>query len=81
MSAEELHGWYAAADAYLALSEDESFGMTLLEAASAGAPVVASDIPALLAHTRDVILLQDGEMAVITKDRLELMKISDARAA
>ena len=27
----------------------------------------ASDIPALLAHTRDVIFLQDGEMAVITK--------------
>ncbi len=46
VSTEELHGWYAVADAYLALSEDESFGMTLLEAASAGAPVVASDIPA-----------------------------------
>jgi glycosyltransferase involved in cell wall biosynthesis len=46
VSAEELAGWYAAADAYLALSEDESFGMTLLEAASAGAPVLASDIPA-----------------------------------
>ena len=46
VSTEELQGWYAVADAYLALSEDESFGMTLLEAASAGAPVVASDIPA-----------------------------------
>src|SRR4051794_2638745 len=46
VSTEELRGWYAVADAYLALSEDESFGMTLLEAAAAGAPVVASDIPA-----------------------------------
>ncbi len=43
-----------------------------------GENFAASDIPALLAHTRDVILLQDGEMAVITKERLELMKISDA---
>jgi glycosyltransferase involved in cell wall biosynthesis len=65
VSTEELHGWYAAADAFLALSEDESFGMTLLEAASAGAPVVASDIPA---HDevsgylpRDRVLLVPGE--------------------
>jgi len=42
-----------------------------------GENFAASDIPALLAHTRDVILLQDGEMAVIRKDRLELMKIED----
>ncbi len=42
-----------------------------------GENFAASDIPALLAHTRDVILLQDGEMAVITKERLELAKISD----
>ncbi|OJY16445.1 MAG: glutamine--fructose-6-phosphate aminotransferase [Myxococcales bacterium 68-20] len=42
-----------------------------------GENFAASDIPALLAHTRDVVLLQDGEMAVITKDRLELMTISD----
>src|SRR5262249_31805809 len=43
-----------------------------------GENYAASDIPALLAYTRDVILLQDGEMAVITKDRLTLLKISDA---
>ena len=29
--------------------------------------LAASDIPALLAHTRDVIFLQDGDMAVLTK--------------
>ncbi|MCW5831705.1 MAG: glutamine--fructose-6-phosphate transaminase (isomerizing) [Labilithrix sp.] len=43
-----------------------------------GENFAASDIPALLAYTRDVILLQDGEMAAITKDRLEVTKISDA---
>jgi glucosamine--fructose-6-phosphate aminotransferase (isomerizing) len=42
-----------------------------------GENFAASDIPALLAHTRDVILLQDGEMAIVTKDRLELSKIAD----
>jgi glycosyltransferase involved in cell wall biosynthesis len=61
----ELHGWYSVADAYLALSEDESFGMTLLEAASAGAPVVASDIPAhneVSAYLpRDRVLLVPGD--------------------
>ena len=37
----------------------------------------ASDIPALLAHTRDVILLQDGEMAVLRKSGTEITKVSD----
>jgi glutamine---fructose-6-phosphate transaminase (isomerizing) len=42
-----------------------------------GENFAASDIPALLAHTRDIILLQDGEMAVITKAKMEVSKISD----
>lgn len=29
---------------------------------------VASDVPAILAHTRDVVFLQDGDMAVLTLD-------------
>ena len=29
---------------------------------------VASDIPAILSHTRDVVFLEDGEMAVVTRD-------------
>src|ERR671918_568108 len=28
--------------------------------------IIASDIPAILAHTRDVVILEDGEMAVVT---------------
>ena len=31
-----------------------------------GEMFVASDIPAILAHTRDVVILEDGEVAVIT---------------
>jgi glycosyltransferase involved in cell wall biosynthesis len=42
----ELARWYRTADAYVSLSQREAFGLTLLEAAGGGAPVVASDIPA-----------------------------------
>ena len=33
---------------------------------------VASDIPALLPHTRDVLILEDGEVAVVTAESVEL---------
>jgi glucosamine--fructose-6-phosphate aminotransferase (isomerizing) len=37
---------------------------------------VASDIPAVLAHTRDVVFLGDEEMAVITQDGVEFTDYS-----
>jgi glucosamine--fructose-6-phosphate aminotransferase (isomerizing) len=43
-----------------------------------GESFVASDIPALLAHTRDVILLQDGEMAVVRKEGFTITTIEGA---
>jgi len=42
-----------------------------------GEMFAASDIPALLAHTRDVILLDDGEMARLTKGEIAITKIAD----
>lgn len=36
---------------------------------------IASDIPAILKHTRDVYILEDGEMAVLKEDRVTLMKV------
>jgi glucosamine--fructose-6-phosphate aminotransferase (isomerizing) len=33
---------------------------------------IASDVPALLEHTRDVIFLNDGELAVLYRDHIEL---------
>jgi glutamine---fructose-6-phosphate transaminase (isomerizing) len=42
-----------------------------------GENFAASDIPALLAHTRDIVLLQDGEMARISKSRIAISKIAD----
>jgi glucosamine--fructose-6-phosphate aminotransferase (isomerizing) len=43
-----------------------------------GEMFVASDIPALLAHTRDVVILEDGEMAVITASGVELCTVEGA---
>ncbi|WP_028986151.1 glutamine--fructose-6-phosphate transaminase (isomerizing) [Thermicanus aegyptius] len=37
---------------------------------------IASDIPALLEYTRDILILEDGEMAVLTRNRVELMKVT-----
>jgi glucosamine--fructose-6-phosphate aminotransferase (isomerizing) len=34
---------------------------------------VASDVPAILNHTRDVFFLQDGDMAVLTSDGVRLL--------
>jgi glucosamine--fructose-6-phosphate aminotransferase (isomerizing) len=42
-----------------------------------GESFAASDIPAILAHTRDVILLQDGEMAVLKKSGMAITTIAD----
>ena len=37
-----------------------------------GEMFVASDIPAILSHTRDVLILEDGEVAVVTAESVEL---------
>ena len=37
-----------------------------------GEMFVASDIPAILAHTRDVVILEDGEVAVVTATGVEV---------
>jgi glutamine---fructose-6-phosphate transaminase (isomerizing) len=41
--------------------------------------LLASDIPALLPHTRDVLLIEDGEMAVLTRGGVVLSRIGGAR--
>ena len=45
-----------------------------------GETFAASDIPALLAHTRDVVFLQDGEMAVLRKAGMTITTIADGKA-
>jgi glucosamine--fructose-6-phosphate aminotransferase (isomerizing) len=43
-----------------------------------GEMLCASDIPALLAHTRDVTFLDDGEIAVLKADGAEITKLDGA---
>jgi len=38
----------------------------------------ASDIPALLAHTRDVVFMHDGEIAVLKRDGVEITTLDGA---
>ena len=40
-----------------------------------GENFIGSDIPAILEHTRDVYILNDGEMAILTRNGVELMTI------
>jgi glucosamine--fructose-6-phosphate aminotransferase (isomerizing) len=40
-----------------------------------GEKYIASDIPAILEHTRDIYILNDGEMAVLTRDGVDLLTI------
>jgi len=41
-----------------------------------GCNYVASDVPALLPYTREVVRLRDGEMAIIDRNRLEIKDVS-----
>jgi glucosamine--fructose-6-phosphate aminotransferase (isomerizing) len=41
-----------------------------------GSTYVASDVPALLPYTKDVIRMRDGEIARVYKDRVELMDLA-----
>ena len=40
---------------------------------------VASDVSAILAHTKQVVYLDDGELAVVTKDNFNVKTISDIK--
>lgn len=40
-----------------------------------GENYIGSDIPAILEHTRDVYILNDGDMAVLTRNHVELMNL------
>ena len=42
-----------------------------------GEMFVASDIPAILSHTRDVVILEDNEVAVVTAAGVELSTLDD----
>jgi glucosamine--fructose-6-phosphate aminotransferase (isomerizing) len=45
----------------------------------AGETILASDIPALLSYTRDVLVIEDGEMAVLTRDGATIQTLDGSR--
>ncbi len=46
-----------------------------------GEAFIASDIPAILSHTRDVIFLNEGEMAEVRADGVDVVTITDGAPA
>ncbi|ALS26229.1 glutamine--fructose-6-phosphate transaminase (isomerizing) [Paenibacillus cisolokensis] len=49
------------------------FASPLVIGVGKGENFIGSDIPAILEYTRDVYILEDGEMAVLTRDGVEIM--------
>jgi glycosyltransferase-like protein len=64
VSDDELPSWFHAADGFVFPSLNEGWGLVILEAMSAGLPVVASDLEVFgefLADERDVVLTRAGD--------------------
>jgi glutamine---fructose-6-phosphate transaminase (isomerizing) len=56
-------------------------GSPLIVGRGTGEQLLASDIPALLPFTRDQLLLEDGEMAILSRGGVEVTAIRDGRRA
>ncbi len=66
----ELPAWYAAADVLAFPSTKEGWGLAVLEAMSAGLPVVASDLPVFLEYLRpgrDALLVPVGDAPALSE--------------
>jgi glycosyltransferase involved in cell wall biosynthesis len=64
----ELPGWYAAADVLAFPSTKEGWGLAVLEAMSAGLPVVASDLPVFREYLRpgqDALMVPADDAAAL----------------
>jgi glycosyltransferase involved in cell wall biosynthesis len=78
VSAEDLAAWYSRASIFAFPSLDEGFGMPVLEAMAAGAPVLASSRSAVPEVAGDAALLVDPEDAEAMAGALKSMA-SDER--
>ncbi len=67
-------GVIAASDPHRLLVAKHGAGSVVVGLGGDGA-YVASDIPAILPHTRDVLILADGDVAVVTREGIEVTTI------
>lgn len=78
LALQELRGAFAIAvvcDQYPDLLIAAKAGSPLVVGQGQGEYFVASDIPAMLSHTREMIFLNDGEMAVFSRASMEISTI------
>jgi glycosyltransferase-like protein len=76
---EEMPGWYHAADAFAFPSVTEGFGLVVLEAMSAGLPVVLTDLPVFAEFVRlgeDALAVRPGDDVGLA-DSLEMLARDD----
>ena len=72
----ELPAWYKAADVLAFPSTKEGWGLAVLEAMSAGLPVVASDLPVFreyMTHSRDALLVPVDDPPALAKALAEVL--------
>lgn len=80
---DELAAWYRAADALAFPSLKEGWGLAVLEAMSAGLPVVTSDIPVFreyLTHAQDALLVppaDPGALATAMRSLIDDASLQD----
>lgn len=74
---ERLPGLYAGADAYLTLSEFESYGMTVAEALAAGTPCVVREAGALVdwADREDCVGVEDAAPETVARGVAEAVEL------
>ncbi len=79
----EFPEWFAAADAFVFPSIKEGWGLVILEAASAGLPVVASDIDVFkefLIHDQDAILTKAADSTSLAEGMARLLDEQETTA-
>lgn len=76
-----LNKLYEASDALLAMSEDEGFGLPLIEAAQKGLPIIARDIPVFREVAGDSAYFVDGYYPIGGKDLYVVKKMAALIAA